>query len=568
MRISSIGALGGFPMSGMYSASKFALEGLREAVAAEMAPFGVRTTIVEPGGYWTDLYLSGLSAATPNPAYADLRAELEKQFSEVSADSLPELAAAAAAHGQHGLRPRVRDHARADGDVGAVGAGQSRRRARRAGAGGLWRRSAGDGVGSVTGVNVEPRVGRRPGRPPSLTRDDVARAALDEGVVNLSMPAVAKRLGVGHSTLYRYVHDRDDLLLAALDLALCEFEWPPVDLGWRELLTEFADAMWRFFERYPGMSEVSQVVPGMPARALDIAGAYVERLRAEGLSARDATIAVDFVADLTVAAEIGIRRMSRVFDTPRGRRSLLAIYVEPMAGLTEATAFDRRGWLDDKLAMLLDGLASRLGEPTAPTTVPAPPEQPATALSPATDRDAIAAAGRDVGRRVGLAAVSVQAVADELGATVTGVRREVGDRDGVVVAMLDAVAADIVMPTPSDDPRTELLALATAMRTVLLTDPWAVTALAVDGLAGPLILPVVERIFAAFRAAGVPSDEVARAGRILWEHLYGAILGHGRADTFARQVVRSANLGAEPTSADRTALGLELVVDGLLAHFG
>ena len=95
VQISSIGALGGFPLTGLYSASKFALEGMSEAVAAEAAGFGVKTTIVEPGGYWTDLYLGGLRAATPNPAYADLRAELEKQFAEGSKDSMPELAARA-----------------------------------------------------------------------------------------------------------------------------------------------------------------------------------------------------------------------------------------------------------------------------------------------------------------------------------------------------------------------------------------------------------------------------------------------------------------------------------------
>lgn len=95
VQISSIGGLGGFPMSGMYSASKFALEGLSEAVASEAAHFGVRTTIVQPGGYWTDLYLSGLKTTTSNPTYDGLRAELEKQFSEGSADSMPALAAKA-----------------------------------------------------------------------------------------------------------------------------------------------------------------------------------------------------------------------------------------------------------------------------------------------------------------------------------------------------------------------------------------------------------------------------------------------------------------------------------------
>lgn len=52
----------------------------------------MRTTIVEPGGYWTDLYLSGLRATTPHPDYADLRADLERQFAEGSNDSMPELA--------------------------------------------------------------------------------------------------------------------------------------------------------------------------------------------------------------------------------------------------------------------------------------------------------------------------------------------------------------------------------------------------------------------------------------------------------------------------------------------
>ncbi|WP_062206535.1 SDR family NAD(P)-dependent oxidoreductase [Streptomyces sp. NBRC 109706] len=95
VQISSIGALGGFPTTGLYSASKFALEGMSEALAAEVAEFGVKVTIVEPGGYWTDLYTRGLVAAEPQPQYAGLRAELERRFAENSVDSPPELAAQA-----------------------------------------------------------------------------------------------------------------------------------------------------------------------------------------------------------------------------------------------------------------------------------------------------------------------------------------------------------------------------------------------------------------------------------------------------------------------------------------
>ncbi|MEV5558490.1 SDR family oxidoreductase [Nonomuraea wenchangensis] len=94
VQVSSIAALGGFPSTGMYSASKFALEGMSEALAMEAAPFGVKLSIVQPGGYWTDLYTS-MTMTTPKEEYAPLRAELEKQWAEGSIDSEPRLAAEA-----------------------------------------------------------------------------------------------------------------------------------------------------------------------------------------------------------------------------------------------------------------------------------------------------------------------------------------------------------------------------------------------------------------------------------------------------------------------------------------
>ncbi|WP_328848717.1 SDR family oxidoreductase [Micromonospora zamorensis] len=94
VQVSSIAALGGFPSTGMYSASKFALEGMSEALAMEAAAFDIKLSIVQPGGYWTDLYTS-LSATSPMEAYAPLRAELERQWAEGSIDSEPRLAAEA-----------------------------------------------------------------------------------------------------------------------------------------------------------------------------------------------------------------------------------------------------------------------------------------------------------------------------------------------------------------------------------------------------------------------------------------------------------------------------------------
>jgi NAD(P)-dependent dehydrogenase (short-subunit alcohol dehydrogenase family) len=94
VQISSFGGLGGHPATGMYSASKFALEGMSEAVAMEAAAFGVKLTIVQPGGYWTGLY-TAMRQTSPLPAYAALRAEMERQWAEGSVDTEPWLAAEA-----------------------------------------------------------------------------------------------------------------------------------------------------------------------------------------------------------------------------------------------------------------------------------------------------------------------------------------------------------------------------------------------------------------------------------------------------------------------------------------
>ena len=60
INISSIGGIvGDFPGWGVYCATKFAVEGLSEALAAEAAPFGVRVTVVEPGYFRTDFLSSG-----------------------------------------------------------------------------------------------------------------------------------------------------------------------------------------------------------------------------------------------------------------------------------------------------------------------------------------------------------------------------------------------------------------------------------------------------------------------------------------------------------------------------
>jgi len=53
--ISSSAGLSGFEFGSAYAASKFGLEGWMESLAAEVAPFGIRTTTVNPGFFRTEL---------------------------------------------------------------------------------------------------------------------------------------------------------------------------------------------------------------------------------------------------------------------------------------------------------------------------------------------------------------------------------------------------------------------------------------------------------------------------------------------------------------------------------
>ena len=69
VNISSVGGLVGFPGIGYYNASKFAVEGLSEALAKETAALGIKVTIVEPGPFRTDW--AGRSLKMPKNAIAD-----------------------------------------------------------------------------------------------------------------------------------------------------------------------------------------------------------------------------------------------------------------------------------------------------------------------------------------------------------------------------------------------------------------------------------------------------------------------------------------------------------------
>lgn len=70
VNISSIGGFVGSPGWGVYNSTKFALEGISEALAREVAPLGITVTIVEPGYFRTD-FLDDSSLHTESAVIED-----------------------------------------------------------------------------------------------------------------------------------------------------------------------------------------------------------------------------------------------------------------------------------------------------------------------------------------------------------------------------------------------------------------------------------------------------------------------------------------------------------------
>ncbi|WP_406438039.1 SDR family oxidoreductase [Streptomyces sp. NBC_00631] len=83
VQISTIGGVTTYPHLGGYHASKWALEGLTEALAQEVAAFGIKVTLVEPGGYATDWSGASASFAEQLPVYDGLRAALAEGWRDV-----------------------------------------------------------------------------------------------------------------------------------------------------------------------------------------------------------------------------------------------------------------------------------------------------------------------------------------------------------------------------------------------------------------------------------------------------------------------------------------------------
>jgi NAD(P)-dependent dehydrogenase (short-subunit alcohol dehydrogenase family) len=100
VQVSSIGGLAAFPLTGIYHASKWALEGLSETLRQEVEPFGIKVLMVEPSGFRTDWAGSSMDRAEPIDAYEQIdqiaqRRAFQQEENNGSQPGNPDLAAQA-----------------------------------------------------------------------------------------------------------------------------------------------------------------------------------------------------------------------------------------------------------------------------------------------------------------------------------------------------------------------------------------------------------------------------------------------------------------------------------------
>ncbi|AZA12874.1 hypothetical protein CCHOA_02285 [Corynebacterium choanae] len=152
-------------------------------------------------------------------------------------------------------------------------------------------------------------------------------AALEIGLQQVTVAAVAKHIGVRSSALYRLVSSKDDLVLLAIEQIARTIVPVPDEGTWQDVLRRFAAQTWRLCETYPGFNEALVNIPGAFA-AFDTNAAYLANLLTKrGISAAQAGFATDLVGDMVLGThrwKQGLERSWAAAETGRARTRLVA----------------------------------------------------------------------------------------------------------------------------------------------------------------------------------------------------------------------------------------------------
>lgn len=212
---------------------------------------------------------------------------------------------------------------------------------------------------------------RRPvGRPPKINRGMIAEAAQEVGLADLTLRAVADRLGVSVAGLYHHIEGKNDLLRLAAEHAASRMTIPR-DRGqhWAVWLRE-----WAHYNRDAFMSEpelLGQFLEGaISADAIaENADAILGLLVRQGFTIEEADAAYELVSSCAIGAAVSAIR-ERHADAEG--RPLRAEYegvlshrgrdeLPHLRALLRSDTVSRRQSFDDEIATVLIGIAVNRG---------------------------------------------------------------------------------------------------------------------------------------------------------------------------------------------------------------
>ncbi len=112
INIASVGGKIATPFGAWYHASKFAVEGMSDALRIEVAPFGIDVVVIEPGGVkseWSDIAYENLQKTTANTAYGEMAGKFKAAFEKtVAKNAEPEVIGRLVSRAVNAARPKTR----------------------------------------------------------------------------------------------------------------------------------------------------------------------------------------------------------------------------------------------------------------------------------------------------------------------------------------------------------------------------------------------------------------------------------------------------------------------------
>lgn len=212
------------------------------------------------------------------------------------------------------------------------------------------------------GPGVSRSIGKKAGRKPAFTEQDVIAAVLAEGIDSFTLAGVARRLGVVTAAIYRLYSSREDVVVACLDHIAGTFRVPEESDDWQTILRLWAEECWRLCDGYPGLSRVVYTYAPAFTRIEHIIVEYARCLAVHGKSQKQAMFALDFIGDTVFACYLGVESWRARDDAGISGFEQVKGAVDHGSIIEPRETWLERGVVDTKVEFIIAGLDHRWPE--------------------------------------------------------------------------------------------------------------------------------------------------------------------------------------------------------------